>query len=246
MPAWPKAFDAVLLISVVEHVQMLDALLAQLAYISKDGALLTIEHPDVARFSPNAGGPFQEFSTEHINYFSPVSLGNLARKHGFARIHTSSEDRQATRGVMVPSSTSIFRKEFENSATSIIEDTTTEQSLTRYIAGSQEIENRILAKIEDLVRNGTEIIVWGVGTHTQHLMQSTTLGRARVAAFVDSNPRYQGKQLNGIRIVAPSQLKGMSEPILISSMIFQGEILREIREVLRITNPTILLYDSIA
>ena len=52
--------------------------------------------------------------------------------------------------------------------------------------------------------------------------------------------------MNGIRIVAPSQLKGMSEPILISSMIFQGEILREIREVLRITNPTILLYDSIA
>jgi FlaA1/EpsC-like NDP-sugar epimerase len=86
------------------------------------------------------------------------------------------------------------------------------------------------------------IIIWGVGTHTLRLLETSRLGRANIVAFVDSNPRYQLKQLNGIPIIAPADLKSRPEPILISSRVFQREIEQQIREDLRLSNQIVKLY----
>jgi SAM-dependent methyltransferase len=241
LPEWKDGFDAVLLVSVVEHVQTLHPLVERLATLVDEGGLLLLEHPDVTRFTPAAGGPFQEFSTEHINFFSRNSLNNLVRQHGFAEIHSFQEDRQAARNVMVPSATSLFRKE-PPAGPLLVRDETTERSLSAYIRKSQQLEDGIRQKIVELIDGGIRFVVWGVGTHTQHLMETTPLREASVAAFVDSNPRYQGKKLNGVPIIAPQALRGMTEPILVSSMIFQEEIAREIRETLGIDNRIIRLY----
>lgn len=241
MPEWSANFDAVILISVVEHVQTLHSLVQRLANLLRDGGLLFVEHPDVTRFSAAAGGPFQEFSTEHINFFSRDSLSNLMRQHELAEIHWYQEDRQAAQGVLVPSSSSIFRK--DNSISSaLVQDTITESSLRKYIRESRMIETGIFKKIEHLINLNTKFIVWGVGTHTQHLMETTRLKQADIVAFIDSNPRYQGKHLNGVPILPPNALKEMAEPVLVSSMISQNEIVRQMREDLGIENRTILLY----
>ncbi len=65
---------------------------------------------------------------------------------------------------------------------------------------------------------------------------------AAITAFIDSNPRYHDKDLNGIPIIGPANLPGRTEPILISSRVFQQDIQRQIREVLRLRNPIHLLY----
>ena len=49
-----------------------------------DGGLLYVEVPDVTAFADWENAPYQDFSTEHINFFSPISLDNLMRT---ARLH---------------------------------------------------------------------------------------------------------------------------------------------------------------
>jgi SAM-dependent methyltransferase len=241
MPEWRECFDAVILVSVVEHIQTLHPLLELVTGLVRDGGIVFLEHPDASRFTADAGGPFQEFSTEHINFFSPLSLANLLRLHKLRRVHSYQEDRPAAKGVEVPSASSIFRKDY-NISRDIVFDDITAPSLARYIAESRAVEARIARRITEVVDRRLEIIVWGVGTHTQHLIETTRLSEANIVAFVDSNPRYEGKQLNGIPILSPLAMVNRSERILVSSMIFQEEIVRQIRDDLGLANEVIRLY----
>ena len=61
------------------------------------------------------------------------------------------------------------------------------------------------------------------------------------AAFVVKESS-QGKDLNGVPILPPYALKGMTEPVLVSSRVSQNEIVRQMREDLRVDNRAILLY----
>ena len=241
MPEWSGRFDAVILISVVEHVQTLQQLMRRLASLLPEGGLLMLEHPDVTRFSARANGPFQEFSTEHVNFFSRISLGNLLRPHGLGEIHSYQEDRPAAANVMVPSSSSIFRKD-RSTPRAFVHDRATQERLTEYIRESQTMEDGIRRKIDVLIDGNTRFAVWGVGTHTQHLMETTALKQADIVAFIDSNPRYQGKCLNAVPILPPEALRTIAEPVLVSSMISQNEIVHQMREQLGLGNPVILLY----
>jgi FlaA1/EpsC-like NDP-sugar epimerase len=90
------------------------------------------------------------------------------------------------------------------------------------------------------------VIVWGVGTHTQRLLATGALNPASIVAFVDSNPKYQNRRLQGIPVVRPEAVKNCPEPILISSYAFQREIEEQIRSM-KLPNRLILLYtDSTA
>jgi hypothetical protein len=82
-----------------------------------------------------------------------------------------------------------------------------------------------------------------VGTHTAHLLATCGLGAIRIVAFVDSNPRYHGKTLNGVAIEPPEWLRGRAEAVVVSSRVFQREIVRQLREELGCGNEVILLYD---
>ena len=239
MPDWRENFDVVLLVAVIEHVQHLHPLLDRVGAILAPQGLLLVEHPDVRRFTPQANGPFQEFSTEHISFFSARSLENLMQHHGFTAIHSFQEDRPSVEGVLEPSSTSIFRK--TGARQELVRDTESEPALRAYIAQCQSVEDHIKRTIDRLVETATPLIVWGTGTHTQRLMATSRLRSAKIAAFIDSNPRYQGKQLNGIPIAAPELLRERHEAILISSRIWQRDIANQIRAS-GYKNELILLY----
>jgi len=239
MPDWRENFDVVLLVAVIEHFQHLHWLVERVGAILAPQGLLLVEHPDVRRFTPQANGPFQEFSTEHINFFSARSLQNLVQQHGFEALHSFQEDRPSVEGVLEPSSTSIFRKTGVKQEP--VRDTETEPALRAYIAQCQGIEAHIRTTIDRLVDTETPLIVWGAGTHTQRLMVTSRLPSAKITAFIDSNPRYQGKQINGISIVSPERLREMKEAILISSRVWQRDIAKQIRTS-GYDNELILLY----
>ena len=241
IPPSLAGFDVVTLISVIEHVQDLSPLMSRLSDLVAVGALLFVEHPDTTRFSKSSNGPFQEFSLEHINYFSSVSLSNLMKRYGFVQIHSYQEDRESSGGTFEPSSSSLFRKGKAISQ-EFVYDNETEKSLVRYIAESTVADESVHVIINELVNSAARIVVWGVGTHTQRLMATSRLKDANIRAFVDSNIRYQGKSLNGIPIMPPEVLKEMSEPVLISSPVFHQEIARQMREELKVENRAILLY----
>ena len=87
------------------------------------------------------------------------------------------------------------------------------------------------------------MIVWGTGAHTLRLLACGGLDPSRIAYFVDSSPKNQGRELCGLRVVSPSEIEG-DEPVLISSCGFQNEIRSQIQQELKLTNPLILLYGS--
>jgi FlaA1/EpsC-like NDP-sugar epimerase len=138
----------------------------------------------------------------------------------------------------------VFQKNKGDEQYSLKSDRITRSSVIKYITSSHEVENRIHKTVDKLVDNQTPLIVWGVGTHTQRLLATSRLISAKIVAYVDSNPNYQNKLLNGIPIMSPDSLVGKSEPILVSSRIFQDEIVRQIRFELNLKNEIYTLYEG--
>ncbi len=246
VPADIGTFDLIILGAVLEHIRNLkEALLRIRGLLSQDG-MLFIEVPDATKFAASADAPFQEFSIEHINFFSATSLANLLRVCGFTQIYSQQTSLEQRAGKMAHEINSLYQKSNVMEQTLSIIDLKTEPALNDYVARSEKIEKRVRLVIDALVDGGNPILVWGAGTHTQRLLAVSRLANANIQAFVDSNPRYQGKLLNGMPIISPAAVKGRSEAILISSRDFQEEIERQIRDELKYDNELILLYNSSA
>ena len=64
-----------------------------------------------------------------------------------------------------------------------------------------------------------------------------------IAAYVDSEPKYQGAELRGVPVLAPGAIIDRDEPILVSSGTVHHEIAHQIREELGAANEIILLYE---
>ena len=237
-----ERFDVVIMVGVLEHLRDLDAAFLQLRTLLSPGGLLYVEVPDVTAFADWPNAPYQDFSTEHINFFSPISLGNLMRRHGFTRTFLEQNHReQSFRTVM--SNISAFYQKQEDVPQHIEFDADTALGLDRYLAASAADDRRLQAKIDAVVDAKQPILIWGVGTHTSRLMATSRLAEANIVAFVESNSRYHGKSLHGRPIVAPDALRGRREPVLISSRVFQQEIADQIRNGLQCGNELILLYN---
>ncbi len=238
-----QSIDFLILVAVLEHICDLSATLVQLWNMLSEGGRIYIAVPDASRYAQGEDAPYQEFSVEHINFFGPTSLANLMRASGFSQIFCRQSLMEANYRTKNPAIQAIFKKDATNlSSIRAIPDTQTECGLMTYISQSRQFDNHIRRIIDDIASNGRPIIVWGTGAHTLRLLATSRLAQANIRAFVDSNPRYQGKQLNGLPIIAPVDLKERTDAIFISSRGFQSEIERQIRDDLRLQNEIIKLY----
>ncbi len=241
VPQPPEPYDFLILVGVMEHIRDLDRAVHQLHCLLAAKGRVYIEVPDASRYEARLDAPFQEFSVEHINFFSGSSLANLMRARGFRPVTIGRAVRPQNE-VTCPAVYGVFEKSGER--LDIVRDLETEPGLRAYIQGCQAEDTRIRAKIEGSLAPGEKMIVWGVGAHTLRLLANGGLDVSRIALFVDSGRQYQGRMLKGIPIVAPSDIAARPEPVLISSRGFQNEIERQIRHDLKLTNPAILLYQN--
>ena len=244
LTALPDALEPaqmIVLIGVLEHVRDLAPALDRVRGLLTPGGRVYVEVPDVAGFTRWLDAPFQQFSSEHVNYFSAVSLSNLMREDGFRPVVVECLARKFTETSTMPVIAAVFEKDGEKAARPVHDDVT-ESSLIAYIAASRELEEGRPAVIERLVASGEPILVWGVGTHTTRLLETTRLGEANIVAFFDSNPKLQGKTLLGKPVLPPGRLPQFEHPVLISSRVFQAEIERQIRGDLGCSNPIVRLY----
>src|SRR5205085_10183453 len=114
--------------------------------------------------------------------------------------------------------------------------------LTAYIEGCRASDAEVRATIQRALPPGGRMIVWGVGTHTLRLLAAGGLDPRTIKVFVDSNAKYQNRELRGLPVISPEELRSHTEPILISSRGFQNQIHEQIRNRLGLRNPVILLY----
>lgn len=235
-------YDFIVLIGVLEHIRDLESHLHVLKSTLTENGRIFVEVPDALRFDRWPDAPYQQFSMEHVNFFSPTSLENLMRKSGLRNLHQQELARQQSRGTIMPVVAAVFDNAIMPSAeTRKCEET--KPSLTRYIQYSEAIEAKVKQTITDLANSEKSILIWGAGTHTLRLMETSDLSKAKIIAFVDSNPRYQNKEIKGSPVIAPIEISKYPQPILVSSRVFQDDIVNQIRNVLGARNELILLYD---
>ena len=231
---WTERFDAVLLVGVLEHVREVRAAVQTVARLLAPGGKFYCAQPDVEAFAECHNAPYQQFSTEHVNFFSRVSLGFLLASAGLTSRQVWRWQVEWREGM----TDSVVSGVFDQSAGTIVHrcDGITQAALQRYVEQSAAQEAGVLRVIEDLVRSQEPILIWGAGSFTRHLLASTPLGDANITAFVDSSLSQQAATLLGRSVLAPSALVDRPETIVICSLVFGAEIRRCITAELRLPN----------
>jgi 2-polyprenyl-3-methyl-5-hydroxy-6-metoxy-1,4-benzoquinol methylase len=239
-PAQP--FDVVIALGVLEHIRDLRPALNQLRKQLREGGAVFVGVPDAAHLIAQYDAPYQEFSTEHINFFSGNSIVNLMQMNGFRQASWKYKRPADLPEGLASSIFAVFSS--IDSKPGLVRDDTTLVGLSNYIADCKKLDEQLRGRIAAALRECNRIIVWGVGTHTRRLLAQGVLADAQILAFVDSSPKYRGHTLNGRPVICPQEVVQHSEPILISSYAFQTEIAEQIRTQLRAENKLILLYDK--
>lgn len=244
LPPGLGAFDVVILSHVLEHVLDLRASVRELSALLTDSGVVYVEVPDAKRYADCLVAPFQDFNTEHINHFGSSSLRNLFATAGLSFVSGSTKEILADAGWRYPAVFGFFRRTNRIPQSDAVRwelDDGFREWLIRYIALSREQLQQIENRIAPLIEQGP-LIVWGTGQLTLKLLAETSLGRARIAAFVDGNPVNQNKELMGIPVLAPEAIARLRHPILIATLLHQGAITERIRHQLQLTNPIITLH----
>lgn len=231
-------FDLILMVGVLEHVRDVAKAVAGVAGLLAPGGALYAAVPDVEGLAGASNAPFQQFSMEHVNFFSSLSLNGLLARSGLAPTREWRSSVEWREGVTEPVLAGLYSA---GAGVTPAFDGVTEASLRRYVDASRERERAIAAKIEAIVLKGDPVLVWGAGAFTRRLLATTTLGRANIVAFIDSNPHLQGEQLAGRAILRPGDIGGRTEAIVIGSGAFEREIVQVIRGRLALTNPILSL-----
>ncbi len=232
-------YDLILMVGVWEHIVDIDQTIEKIKKILKIGGILYIEVPDFKNFSSETDMPFQEFSIEHVNFFSKESLRNLFGKYKFELISINVEEK-CFEDLTAKCIFALFKQQ-DKVNNIIIKDSEALEYLEKYINDSMEKHNIANEKIKKYIDK--PLVVWGMGTHTLRMLVKSDLKNCDIKAFVDRNIKYQGVSWNGIKIVLPEDVKNFKDAvILVSTLRYKTEIENYIRNDLRIDNEIIYLY----
>lgn len=220
-----EKYQVVLLTHVLEHIPDLRNFMNCVGKNIQVGGMVYIESPDAdnffisdsGRYLPEHREPYQQFSMEHVNFFTKLSLFNLMTSLGYQLKFLQSQVS------VVATIASWWQK-----ATPLVDDQTS-FNIKNYLANSARLLLSVEKHIKKLSKEG-KLYVWGAGGYTQKMLAQTSMRKLSIVAFIDSNPDYHGGMLNGKKIVAPEKIKSMPiYPILISTNAYQKKIIKQIK-----------------
>jgi ubiquinone/menaquinone biosynthesis C-methylase UbiE len=233
--------DCVLLSHVLEHVRDVALAVANLPRVLREGGLAYVELPDAMRYTDYIYAPFQDFNTEHINHFSRPCLDNAMALQGFEPLGGDIRVQPSSSNTFAPAFYAVYR--LTGKGAPFARDTQLKTKVLDYIERSSALLASIDTCIREALETSPELIVWGTGQLALKLLAESSLKGAKVMAFADSNPVNQGRRLCGLPIIAPADIRGHSEPILIATLLHQNAILADIQK-LGLTNRSIVLPEG--
>jgi len=234
-------FDCIVLSHTLEHVQDLKQAANWISAITKENSIIYIEVPDASRYKDFVDAPFQDFNTEHINHFSTTSLNNYLGVNGFNPLAWGEKVIPASTNKPYPAVYCFGQKSSE--FIKIQKDQNLSSNIEFYIKRSRSILDNIDTTLKTALAKSNRIIVWGTGQLAMKLLIETSLAKAEIVAFVDSNPINQGKIIRGIKVLAPEGIRTFTEPILVTSTLHQQSISQQIHKM-RLSNSIIFLKDE--
>ena len=242
LPQGIGEFDFVILSHVFEHVRELRQALQHVREMQPASGYLYVEVPDASRYADFVISPFQDFNTEHVNHFSLHSLTNLLRVCGFNVKDVGQKLLESAPGIPYPAifTTAVKMDDNEPSNQMLLgRDEQLKRGMQAYIDTSQQMMDKIGLKLRSILSEQSSVIVWGTGQLVMKLLAETALAEANIRAFVDSNPVNHGRVLRGIPTLAPEQILGMTDPIVVASTLHYEAIVRHIREQMKLPNDVI-------
>lgn len=224
-----KMFKLITLKSVLEHISCLDKAMKQLCeYLAHDGYIF-LEVPDICAWR-YGNDLYQQFSVEHLNYFTKQSLDIFMKKFGFSCVKYQLREN-------IFGSWSLWKK--ANCCDTADFAVDGDEALDIYLNNAKALVETLKGRLS-LYKN-RDVYVWGAGTHTAMLYQLNLLDDINVVAIVDSNKKYHGKNIFGVDIIAPQTLGEIENlPIIISSQLAQESIRKQISD--NYTNEIVTLY----
>ena len=189
--------DLLVLIGVLEHLCDLQEALRDLHRILATGGRIYVEVPDVWGFERHMDAPYQQFSTEHLIFFSLTSLANSLAAAGFRPLVLNQAARPHSGSSIMPVLWGVFEKAKPGTGT-LICDLTTHPALKGYIDASAHREENIAGRIEVLVEQKRPLLVWGVGTLTRRLLSTSRLSSASLASTRFPPQRQLGFPMSGV------------------------------------------------
>lgn len=226
-----KQYKVVFMYGMIEH--LYDPVLAierAKEYLTDDGYMFW-SVPLFDRMKDDLTPVVNNFNIEHINYFSEVSLDNIARLNGlqkvagFQEILTELGDSKGY-GILA-----VYRMGGELNG--IQKDCITAESIQEYYSRitEQSFETKI-KRVKELQDSGEEIAVWGTGAYMRNLWATAGLDQCNVSCFIDNNMAKVGTEVFGRTVANPSYLlNGFQGIIVICCMMYAQEIVTQIEEM---------------
>jgi SAM-dependent methyltransferase len=242
MNALVEDVDNLILIGVLEHVRDLESSIQNMFKSLKIGGKLIIVVPDASEYYNGLDAAYQEFSIEHINYFGPLSLNNLLGRYNFRNVAYEQTMIEVNTNTFTPVLMSVFEKSDERYNSEVVFDVELVKNIDKYISKSANEEEMINQLINEVFKSKKRIYIWGTGAQTLRLLENTNLKHCEIVSFIDSNKKYQDKSINGIGILAPTEIDDPNVDIIISTRAFQDQIEKYILFDLKLTNNIIKLY----
>ncbi len=242
LEAVPEKFgnaDLVVLSHVFEHVRDLKTSLEAIGGLLAPGGAVYIEVPDASHYADIVPAPFQDFSTEHINHFSLVSLANLMRGAGYKVKQEGEKKILSPPPYPFPACFGFYVK--SEKPGKIEFDHELRERILAYIEISERMMNDMDKALREALPAGESVIVWGVGQLSMKLLVDSVLGTVPIAAFVDGNPIHRGTKIRGVEVRMPEDIQGLTHPIVVGSTLHQEAIVATIQGRLRLPNRIIRL-----
>jgi SAM-dependent methyltransferase len=224
-----RKFDFIILSHVLEHIRDTQKAIKILAGKLSENGKIYIEVPDASRYNDFFIVPFYYIDIEHINHFSPVSLGNIFRNLGFQTLLSEQTVIKLKEKTEYPVLYSVFERS-PVSVQSIIVDRSASKGVTEFLKASKE-SNTLDTTINSLIASQEELIIWGAGQFALRLLSTSNLSEANIIGFVDSDKTKQSKKISGYNVYPPDFISDKKCTLLICSAIYAEDILNAARKL---------------
>lgn len=201
------AYDAVILSGVLEHVREVETFLNSLSSVMRPHGVLYLEVPNVLGFAEYFTTPFQEFSAEHVNFFSVASLRRVLLRSGFTLTLFEWGSVLQTPTQRASNLVALAYKDDQG------ED---RRAVEAYIDTSLRESAPLVAAIRTLAASQEQVAVWGCGTLLRNWW--VEFAKCNIAALTDRNTAYHGKRIGNVPIIPPHEAVALGLPIIVASV----------------------------
>lgn len=224
-----KKYDLIIMVHVLEHILDIRKCIAELTELLNEDGMICLNMPD-AEYFVECNDIYQQFSTEHVNYFTRYSLTSLMSRMGFIAVKTCN------------SVLSLWKK--NNNGAEVIYPSINKDHVLQYFDKCDMMAKKINRKIKEQIEEQDGYYVWGASTQTAMLIQLGIIEVSKIKGVFDGNRNYCGREVYGKMVQLPQELVNLPKYPVIISALAEREIRDYATNELHLENKIICLLDN--